>query len=418
MRPHTAQSVAGEVRKLVESDLPAPGEIEEVPSKQLWAKVRECGSELWLDTGDLENAEPLWCREFSSFTTNNSLLNKEVEKGTYDGLIARAAEELSGKVPDEDLPLEIAFLLNARHGLRLVRKFGAKVSVELHTDLAGDVENSVIYGRRYHQIAPDHFYIKVPFTPAGLLAARRLEQEGIPVNCTLGFSARQNYLIAAVAHTAFVNVFLGRLNAFVADNDLGTGEMVGERAALASHRCMMALRSDGTTPTRQIAASMREGSQVLSLAGVDVLTMPLKVVWSFEELQPDPSEVSSQAGSQPEVELAPAVDARETGLTKLWEISEDFMKTVHDLREKDLERLAPENVQDFMAERGFSDILPEWSQADIEAAESNGKIPDFEHWRRQIEGGVVGLDALMTLCGLHYFAADQKAMDDRIRSML
>ena len=418
MRPETAESIANKVRKMVVADLPEPGEVEDVPSKQLWAKVRECGSERWLDTGDIEEAEPLWCREFSSFTTNNSLLNKEVEKGTYDELIERAAGELSGEIPEEDLPLEIAFLLNARHGLRLVRKFGAMVSVELHTDLAQDVENSVIYGRRYHQIAPEHFYIKVPFTPAGLLAARRLEEEGIPVNCTLGFSARQNYLIAAVAQTAFVNVFLGRLNAFVADNDLGSGEMVGERAALSSHLSVLALRSDGTTPTRQIAASMREGKQVLSLAGIDVLTMPLKVARGFEELQPDPAEIESQVGQKPEAELAPGVDAREIGLHKLWEVSEDFLKIVHDLREKHLEHMEPENVQDFLAERGCPDLLPEWSEADVEAAKSQGKIPDFEHWRRQLEGGVVGLDALMNLCGLHYFAADQEAMDERVRSML
>ena len=35
-----------------------------------------------------------------------------------------------------DLILEVAFALNARHGLRLVQRFGVDVSVELHTNLA------------------------------------------------------------------------------------------------------------------------------------------------------------------------------------------------------------------------------------------------------------------------------------------
>ena len=54
------------------------------PSKPLWAQVSRCGSELWLDTGDIEDASSLWSEEFSAVTTNNTLLNKEVQKGTYD----------------------------------------------------------------------------------------------------------------------------------------------------------------------------------------------------------------------------------------------------------------------------------------------------------------------------------------------
>ena len=53
----------------------------------------------------------------------------------------------------KDLPLkkqviEIAFILNAYHGMRLARKFGAFVSVELHTDTAHDLEAIIEYGRR------------------------------------------------------------------------------------------------------------------------------------------------------------------------------------------------------------------------------------------------------------------------------
>ena len=123
----------------------------------------------WLDTGDIDSAAELWVNEFTALTTNNTLLNAEVQKGIYDDLIAEAAKVLSG-VDRRTLIVEIAFFLNARHGLRLVQRFGANVSVELHTDLAHDVvERSVYYGRRIHAICPDSFVVKVPLTPSGAI---------------------------------------------------------------------------------------------------------------------------------------------------------------------------------------------------------------------------------------------------------
>ncbi|MFQ5749221.1 MAG: transaldolase family protein, partial [Planctomycetota bacterium] len=124
-------------------------------SHPLWSRMRELGTELWLDTGDMEAASAQWSAEFTALTTNNSLLNKEIQKGIYDEWIPRAAQavrEDRQDIPEKELILEIAFALNARHGLRLVERFGGYVSVELHTDLADDVERSVLYGRRYHAL--------------------------------------------------------------------------------------------------------------------------------------------------------------------------------------------------------------------------------------------------------------------------
>jgi len=73
---------------------------------------------------------------------------------------------------EQEFMLEITFILNATHGLRLVERFDACVSVEEHTDLATDVDRAVEYARRYYAICPERFYVKIPFTPAGLLATR------------------------------------------------------------------------------------------------------------------------------------------------------------------------------------------------------------------------------------------------------
>src|SRR5690606_26990282 len=154
---------------------------------------------LWLDTGDIDEAKKLLTAEFEALTTNNTLLNKEIQKGQYDEFVVTAANalrEIAPGISDEELMLEIGFVLNAHHGLRLVEQFDAKVSVELHTDLSHDVEASVRYGLRYFAICPERFIVKVPLTPAGYLAARKLRQAEVPINFTLGFSARHNHLAA------------------------------------------------------------------------------------------------------------------------------------------------------------------------------------------------------------------------------
>ena len=76
----------------------------------------------------MEEAERLWSAEFSALTTNNTLLNKEIQKGIYDEwipLAAAAAEKDQPGLDDTDRVLEVAFALNARHGLRLVQQVEA-----------------------------------------------------------------------------------------------------------------------------------------------------------------------------------------------------------------------------------------------------------------------------------------------------
>jgi transaldolase len=56
-----------------------------------WRKVRNTGTRLWLDTGDIDEAAKLWNSSFDALTTNNTLLNKEIQKGIYDSLVSKAA---------------------------------------------------------------------------------------------------------------------------------------------------------------------------------------------------------------------------------------------------------------------------------------------------------------------------------------
>ncbi len=49
-----------------------------------WESLTQTGTEIWLDTGDMDEASALWCSEMTALTTNNTLLNKEIQKGIYD----------------------------------------------------------------------------------------------------------------------------------------------------------------------------------------------------------------------------------------------------------------------------------------------------------------------------------------------
>ena len=410
------------VRDAVLADsAPDQGSSARAPSRPdpEWARLRALGTRLWLDTGDIASAARLWNDEFDALTTNNTLLNAEVQKGQYDDLIRGAAARLRKEDPtlgEDVLRLEIAFILNARHGLRLVREFGAFVSVELHTDLAHDVARSVAYGHRYHALCPGKFIVKIPLTPSGYLAARRLALDGVPVNFTLGFSARQNLLAALLAGPQYANVFMGRIGAFVADRGLGDGRNYGEKATLAAQRELAKVRAEGRAPTRLIGASMRDGAQVAALAGLDVFTMPPKVAADFHDHAP--ASLPRMTDRDPEVSTAEGVRLPDFNAASLWDVPDSFRRSVDALLARDPDALTPEDLVAHFDSTGFGDLLPRWTGDQLRAIASDGKIPSYERWRQPLAAGRIGLDALMNAAGLMSFVADQKALDDRVLSLV
>ena len=45
-------------------------------SDPLLAKLKSLGSEVWVDTGELEKAQDIWKLEMTALTTNNTLANR------------------------------------------------------------------------------------------------------------------------------------------------------------------------------------------------------------------------------------------------------------------------------------------------------------------------------------------------------
>lgn len=381
-------------------------------SNELWAGLKKAGSEIWLDTGDIDEASRLWCSEMSALTTNNTLLNKEIQKGIYDDLIPEAAgllEELDAQAK----VIEIAFILNAKHALKLVERFGGKVSVELHTDMAHDIDRSVAYAERFFDICPDHFIIKIPLTPSGFIATRRIREKGIPVNFTLNFSARHNLVACIFSKPSYVNVFLGRQNAFVADNRLGDGKMIGEKSLLASQRVVTEYSKSNPEPTKQIAASIRDSEQIFSMSGVDVFTIPTKVAGeTLKKIGP----FKNNRDKDYAVHIAPEAELSVLKIEKLWQYSEAEHNFAHELDAR-----PPGNANEFLKRAhtaGLENLFPVFSAEENKQIASDGKIPVYQNWKEKLANNSVSVDALLNAAGLASFAEDQKSLDDRIRAIL
>lgn len=411
---HADAKLAQTIRELALEGFTGPGNPE-FASRPKYVWLRDLGSRLWLDTGDVVAAEKAWSPELDALTTNNTLVNQVVQTGSMDGLITYAVKKIREARPDiseQDLVMELGFLANAKLALSLVQHFGAHVSVELHPDMAFDLEQSLIFARRYYEINPSHFYVKLPLTPAGFIATRLLSNEGIPINYTLGFSARQNYLAAKFAHPRFVNIFLGRLNSLVEENNLGKPENIGEKATLASFEAVKEIRNTQKEfPTFQIAASMRSGQQVATLAGIDVLTIPPKAAEEYLEMDISKNDLKLRHSSELPVELNSNKPVEASAVMRLWEIDEAFVAFTEDAVKQADQMKSGHDLME-LAEKHNVNLFYDWSPEDRKKIRKKGKIPDVSQWPG------VPIDDLMSISALETFAKDQEALDGRIKDLI
>ncbi len=376
-----------------------------------WSSLRDTGSELWLDTGDMEEAEANWSAEMSALTTNNTLLNNEIQKGIYDVFISEA-KSLVRELPMEQKVKEIAFILNAYHGLRLASKFSGMVSVELHTDTAHDIKAIEYYGKRFHEICPEQFIIKVPYTPEGLLGARKLKDAGVRINFTLGFSARQNVLVTRLTRPDYLNVFLGRIGAFISDNNLGDGSGSGEMAVIAAQNWVTGLSARNDWQTKLIAASLRDPKQLELLAGVDVFTIPPKVASAGH----NSLKGSFTSRMYENYKIGISAEAKDAHLETFWTVDDNVLNLAERLTEK-VPATGAELVE-IARQEGCEDMFPYMTKTEKEILASDGKIPVYSRWENKIREGKIAPDTLLNLAGLASFTADQKALDERILGII
>src|SRR5438045_638835 len=93
----------------------APARVPTPSSDPSLAKLTKLGTQLWLDTGNLEEASKLWRLEMSALTTNNTLANQVVQTGIMDEVIKNAARRLKNIEPgisEDDLVMDVVFVVN------------------------------------------------------------------------------------------------------------------------------------------------------------------------------------------------------------------------------------------------------------------------------------------------------------------
>ena len=251
------------------------------------------------DTGDFQSMKAFAPRDA---TTNPSLILKAVQKDEYRPLLDKAVRDHGGKpVGDVIDRLLIAF------GLEILKLIPGRVSTETDARLSFDTPGTVDKGRAlialYEAagIARERVLIKIASTWEGIRAAEILEREGIRCNMTLLFSLPQA-VACAEARAQLISPFVGRIYDW---HKKSTGqEYTGadDPGVQSVKRIYTYYRKFGY-PTEVMGASFRNTSQIVELAGCDLLTISPELLQKLAESEaPVPRKLSPEAAQAADLE--------------------------------------------------------------------------------------------------------------------
>jgi transaldolase len=120
-------------------------------------------------------------------------------------------------------------------------------------------------GQKLRAIHPN-IVVKIPMIKDGVKAIKWLTDQGIPVNCTLVFSAGQA-ILAAKAGAKYVSPFIGRID----DSGWDGMQLIEQIATIYAVQGYK---------TEILAASIRNANHIIKAAelGADVITSPLESI--------------------------------------------------------------------------------------------------------------------------------------------
>ncbi|MCD2515723.1 transaldolase [Massilia sp. G4R7] len=221
------------------------------------------------DTGDFQSIKAYAPQDA---TTNPSLILKAVQKPEYRPLLEKAVAEANGALVDAIVDsLLIAF------GVEILKYVPGRVSTEIDAALSFDTEATVAKGRELialyekNGVSRERVLIKIASTWEGIRAAEILEKEGIHCNLTLLFSLCQA-VACAEAGVKLISPFVGRIYDWY-KKSTGTDYQGADDPGVQSvKRIYQYYRKFGYT-TEVMGASFRNTSQILELAGCDLLTI-------------------------------------------------------------------------------------------------------------------------------------------------
>lgn len=231
------------------------------------------------DTGDFQSIER-YSPEDS--TTNPSLILKAVQKDSYQSLLEKTVRDNRGKPTEEIMDrLLVAF------GVQILKIVPGRVSTETDARLSFDTEGSIQKGRelialyKENGISPERVLIKIASTWEGIRAAEVLQKEGIRCNMTLMFSLPQA-VACAEANVQLISPFVGRIYDWY-KKQTGTDYQGADDPGVQSVKRIYNYYRKFGYSTEVMGASFRNTSQIIELAGCDLLTISPELLQKLSE---------------------------------------------------------------------------------------------------------------------------------------
>jgi transaldolase len=253
------------------ADLPVMNQLEQL--KQYTTIVA--------DTGDFQAMKAFAPRDA---TTNPSLILKAVQKDEYKPLLEKAVRD-NVRLPTGDVidRLLIAF------GLEILKLIPGRVSTETDARLSFDTQGTIDKGRAlialYEAagISRERVLIKIASTWEGIQAAQVLEKEGIRCNMTLLFALPQA-IACADANVQLISPFVGRIYDWY-KKSTGQEYTGAEDPGVQSVKRIYNYYRKFGYKTEVMGASFRNTSQIVELAGCDLLTISPELLQKLAETE-------------------------------------------------------------------------------------------------------------------------------------
>ena len=221
------------------------------------------------DTGDFQSIKAYSPQDA---TTNPSLILKAVQKDEYRPLLEQAARDFKGRGAGHVIDqLLVVF------GRRILDIIPGRVSTEVDARLSFDTEATIAKGRElialYEAagVARERVLIKIASTWEGIRAAEALERDGIRCNMTLLFSLPQA-VACADAGAQLISPFVGRIYDWYKKSTGQEYNGADDPGVQSVQRIYNYYRKFGHD-TEVMGASFRNTSQIVELAGCDLLTI-------------------------------------------------------------------------------------------------------------------------------------------------
>lgn len=258
------------------------------------------------DTGDFERMRAFAPQDA---TTNPSLILKAVQQPTYQGLVTSVQRANPNASATELIDrILVAF------GIEILKIVPGRVSTEVDARLSFDINATIQKAmeiiRLYeaHGIPRERILIKLASTWESIVAANELEKEGVHCNMTLLFSLVQA-VACANAKARLISPFVGRISDWYKKSlgDQWSAKEYGgsNDPGVQSVRGIFTYYKHFDITTEIMGASFRNTSQILELAGCDLLTISPELLAEL------------QASTEPVSQKLQVTDAKSTSIQPL-----------------------------------------------------------------------------------------------------